>query len=225
MSMRRPTGACSTSVARARHCIRNGNRSRRSRTSSRRSAPTISQANTNRPPLRWRAASSSATGSATTTMPRISRSASRRSCNPGIRRTKPPSSRTIACAPRGPLGIASGIFWKSRRQQVNYPELKRAVMALARQWRATVILIEDRASGTQLLQELPGRRALRSHRHPTCGRQSDATPRTDRGDRTGPGVAPATTPHGSSPFSTNSPPFRNPPMTTKLIPWPRPSRG
>jgi predicted phage terminase large subunit-like protein len=40
------------------------------------------------------------------------------------------------------------------RQQVNYPELKRAVMALARQWRATVILIEDRASGTQLLQEL-----------------------------------------------------------------------
>lgn len=40
------------------------------------------------------------------------------------------------------------------RQQVNYPELKRAVMALARQWGATVILIEDRASGTQLLQEL-----------------------------------------------------------------------
>jgi predicted phage terminase large subunit-like protein len=40
------------------------------------------------------------------------------------------------------------------RQQVNYPELKRAVMALARQWHATVILIEDRASGTQLLQEL-----------------------------------------------------------------------
>ena len=40
------------------------------------------------------------------------------------------------------------------RQQVNYPALKRAVLALARQWRATVILIEDRASGTQLLQEL-----------------------------------------------------------------------
>jgi predicted phage terminase large subunit-like protein len=40
------------------------------------------------------------------------------------------------------------------RQQVNYPELKRAVVALARQWHATVILIEDRASGTQLLQEL-----------------------------------------------------------------------
>ena len=41
-----------------------------------------------------------------------------------------------------------------RRQQVNYPELKRAVLANARQWHATVILIEDRASGTQLLQEL-----------------------------------------------------------------------
>ncbi len=40
------------------------------------------------------------------------------------------------------------------RQQVNYPDLKRAVLALARQWCATVILIEDRASGTQLLQEL-----------------------------------------------------------------------
>lgn len=40
------------------------------------------------------------------------------------------------------------------RQQVNYPDLKRAVGALARQWGATVILIEDRASGTQLLQEL-----------------------------------------------------------------------
>ena len=40
------------------------------------------------------------------------------------------------------------------RQQVNYPELKRAVGALARQWHADVILIEDRASGTPLLQEL-----------------------------------------------------------------------
>ena len=40
------------------------------------------------------------------------------------------------------------------RQQVNYPELKRAVVALARQWHADVILIEDRASGTPLLQEL-----------------------------------------------------------------------
>ncbi len=40
------------------------------------------------------------------------------------------------------------------RKQVNYPELKRAVVALARQWHATVILIEDKASGTQLLQEL-----------------------------------------------------------------------
>jgi predicted phage terminase large subunit-like protein len=40
------------------------------------------------------------------------------------------------------------------RQKVNYPELKRAVLALARQWQATVILIEDKSSGTQLLQEL-----------------------------------------------------------------------
>ena len=40
------------------------------------------------------------------------------------------------------------------RQRVNYPDLKRAVVTLARQWRPDVILIEDRASGTQLLQEL-----------------------------------------------------------------------
>lgn len=40
------------------------------------------------------------------------------------------------------------------RQQVNYPDLKRAVLDQWRQWHATVILIEDRASGTQLLQEL-----------------------------------------------------------------------
>ena len=40
------------------------------------------------------------------------------------------------------------------RKQVNYPDLKRAVIKLARSYRATIVLIEDKASGTQLVQEL-----------------------------------------------------------------------
>jgi predicted phage terminase large subunit-like protein len=40
------------------------------------------------------------------------------------------------------------------RKQVNYPDLKRAVIEQRQQWQTTVILIEDRASGTQLIQEL-----------------------------------------------------------------------
>jgi predicted phage terminase large subunit-like protein len=40
------------------------------------------------------------------------------------------------------------------RQRLEFPELKRAVKERATSFRATVILIEDRASGTQLIQEL-----------------------------------------------------------------------
>ncbi|MGH6876480.1 MAG: phage terminase large subunit [Rhizomicrobium sp.] len=40
------------------------------------------------------------------------------------------------------------------RQKLNFPELKRAVRAQAAQWGAEAVLIEDRASGTQLIQEL-----------------------------------------------------------------------
>jgi predicted phage terminase large subunit-like protein len=40
------------------------------------------------------------------------------------------------------------------RKQVHYPDLKRAVVEQQQRWHATVILIEDRASGTQLIQEL-----------------------------------------------------------------------
>jgi len=40
------------------------------------------------------------------------------------------------------------------RKRVDYPELKRAVREQADAFQAKVILIEDRASGTQLLQEL-----------------------------------------------------------------------
>lgn len=39
-------------------------------------------------------------------------------------------------------------------RRLNYPDLKRAVIELRRQYRPTVVLIEDKASGTQLIQEL-----------------------------------------------------------------------
>lgn len=40
------------------------------------------------------------------------------------------------------------------RQRVQYPDLKAAVVDLARRYQATTIVIEDKASGTQLIQEL-----------------------------------------------------------------------
>ncbi len=40
------------------------------------------------------------------------------------------------------------------RKKVNYPDLKRAVRDQADKHRATIVLIEDKASGTQLIQEL-----------------------------------------------------------------------
>jgi predicted phage terminase large subunit-like protein len=40
------------------------------------------------------------------------------------------------------------------RRRLEYPELRRAVVAEYARWRPDVVLIEDRASGTQLIQEL-----------------------------------------------------------------------
>jgi predicted phage terminase large subunit-like protein len=40
------------------------------------------------------------------------------------------------------------------RKRLNYPDLKRAVLEQAQAHRATAVLIEDRASGTQLIQDL-----------------------------------------------------------------------
>src|SRR4029077_8045530 len=39
-------------------------------------------------------------------------------------------------------------------KRLAYPDLKRAVLEQAEMHRATIVLIEDRASGTQLIQEL-----------------------------------------------------------------------
>jgi predicted phage terminase large subunit-like protein len=48
------------------------------------------------------------------------------------------------------------------RRRMEYPELKRAVCAQAEAFNASVVLIEDKASGTQLIQELvePGLHAV-----------------------------------------------------------------
>lgn len=46
------------------------------------------------------------------------------------------------------------------RKRLNYPDLKRAVVELARQHHADSIVIEDKASGTQLIQELKHEAAL-----------------------------------------------------------------
>jgi predicted phage terminase large subunit-like protein len=40
------------------------------------------------------------------------------------------------------------------RQKLNYPDLKRAVLAQAERFKANTIIIEDKASGTQLIQDL-----------------------------------------------------------------------
>ena len=40
------------------------------------------------------------------------------------------------------------------RKRMDYPTLKRAVVEQARLWKATTVIIEDKASGTQLIQEL-----------------------------------------------------------------------
>ncbi|MDR7135061.1 putative phage terminase large subunit-like protein [Lysobacter niastensis] len=42
------------------------------------------------------------------------------------------------------------------RKRMAYPDLKRAVIAQAEAWKARTILIEDKASGIQLVQELRG---------------------------------------------------------------------
>jgi len=43
------------------------------------------------------------------------------------------------------------------RRRVDYPALKTAVQALAKQWGANRVLVEDAGAGTSLVQELKGR--------------------------------------------------------------------
>jgi predicted phage terminase large subunit-like protein len=54
------------------------------------------------------------------------------------------------------LGISSNRYYVLDvfKQKVEYPELKRMVLSLASKWNPSVIVIEDKASGQSLIQEL-----------------------------------------------------------------------
>jgi hypothetical protein len=75
------------------------------------------------------------------------------SCRAGTPPTRPPSSAISACARPGaqgqrPLSIAC------TAPRMKYPELKRAVREQCAAFVANVVLIEGKALGTQLIQEL-----------------------------------------------------------------------
>jgi predicted phage terminase large subunit-like protein len=55
------------------------------------------------------------------------------------------------------------------RRRLNFPNLKRAVQEQVRQYQADVVLIEDKASGTQLIQDLKfeGECGIRPYEAPT----------------------------------------------------------
>ena len=71
--------------------------------------------------------------------------------------------------------ITFGIIGKSIyilnvfRKRFGYPDLKRAVTAQAEAFGATVVLIEDRSSGSQLIQELPSERLYAVHAYEPQG--------------------------------------------------------
>jgi predicted phage terminase large subunit-like protein len=77
-------------------------------------------------------------------------------------------------------GVAAGVLYLLDvwRQKVDYPQLKRAALALALQFRPDTILVEDKSSGIQLVQELAqagiygvkpykpsGEKVMRLHQH------------------------------------------------------------
>ena len=77
-----------------------------------------------------------------------------RSSRAGTPPTSPPSSPTIRSAPPGASRAQSFYLLNVFRKKLSYPELKRAVVEQDGLFRPQAILIEDRASGTQLIQDL-----------------------------------------------------------------------
>ena len=72
-----------------------------------------------------------------------------------------------------------GVF----RRRLEYPALKRAVREQQSLFDASVVLIEDKASGTQLIQELIADGCHAVHALPADQRQDHAPARADRDDR------------------------------------------
>jgi predicted phage terminase large subunit-like protein len=110
------------------------------------------------------------------------------------------------------------------RKRLNYPELKRAVRDMAEHFEPSRILIEDRASGTQLIQELHqeglhavtgvepvGDKVMRMHGRPPRSRTgSSCYPRRRRGYRT---TAPSSAPSRRAGSTTRSTRPRRPSHT------------
>ncbi len=69
------------------------------------------------------------------------------------------------------------------RKRMEYPELKRAVCEQCEAFNASVVLIEDKASGTQLIQELIDYGLHAVTRYQPQSRQDHAHARADRDDR------------------------------------------
>jgi hypothetical protein len=128
-------------------------RSQCSSRSARRSANTISPASTSRPRRRWAAAWSRRPGSGIT-RPTNCRRNSSASCRAGTPRARPPSSAISASAQPGGIAGKDLYLVDVLRRRMEYPELKRAVREQYERFRPSVVLIRDKASGTQLIQEL-----------------------------------------------------------------------
>ena len=138
---------------RATRCTPTASRSKRSTASAGRSANTISPASISNRPPRWAAAWSRRNGSSATART-IGRSVSTASCRAGTPPTRRPSSATSRCARPGASRARTSFCSVVFRQRLEYPALKRAVREQQSLFDANVVLIEDKASGTQLIQEL-----------------------------------------------------------------------
>ena len=105
------------------------------------------------PCARWAAAWSRWNGSSAIARAN-GRSASTASCRAGIPPTRRPSSAISASARLGAFGARISFSSASSDRRLEYPALKRAVREQQNLYNANVVLIEDKASGTQLIQEL-----------------------------------------------------------------------
>jgi hypothetical protein len=108
------------------------------------------------------------------------------------RRTPDRRSRRLWRAEK-PLCLGQGQWRRGKklfllsvfRRRLEYPALKRAVREQQSLFGATVVLIEDKASGTQLIQELITEGCHGATRYQPTGEQDHASERADRGHREG----------------------------------------
>ena len=97
--------------------------------------------------------------------------------------TSPPSLPTIPSAPPGAIKAPRFCLIDVLRKKLSYPELKRAAHEQNALFRPQTILIEDRASGTQLIQDLIDAGLSRVDALFPRRRQDHAAPCPDGDDR------------------------------------------